>query len=112
LECYRAHASRPSRRWHLTDLVVIVGGDLDEALRLTGMDGELGGERLRRHAAADGHRRHLDELGSGIAHHLDTEQPLVRGVEHQLEIPVVLAGGAGRLQRIDAGGPAAMMTKS
>jgi hypothetical protein len=32
--------------------------------------------------------------GAGVAHHLRTEEPLLCGVEDQLEIPVVLAGGA------------------
>ena len=41
-----------------------------------------------------GERRHLDELGARIADHLSTEQALLGGVEHQLQIPVVLAGGS------------------
>ena len=79
---------------HLTDLVVVVTGDLDEAFRLTGMDGELGRERLRSDAATNRHRGHLDELGAGIVHHLDTEQPLVLRLEYQLEVSIVLAHGA------------------
>src|SRR5437773_11317118 len=79
---------------HLTNLVVIVGSDLDEALRVTGMDGQLRREDARRDAAANPQRRCLDELRAGVADHLRAEQPFVGCVEHQLEISVVLAGGA------------------
>jgi TRAP-type uncharacterized transport system fused permease subunit len=67
----------------LARLVIFVRGDLDEALGVARVHGDLLGEELRRRLHADGERGELDDLGRRVVHELYAQQPLGLRVEHQ-----------------------------
>ena len=64
--------------------MVVVGGNLEEALGVARVDGELGREIARGGAVPDRQRRHLDELGARIAGHVGPQQPVLGGVDRYL----------------------------